>query len=69
MRDMITKLAILRGFLASAFDEWRDQVWRRDLDEYYCCSGGLTSWDICGCGGVTVRETFRRPSPQKEGGE
>jgi hypothetical protein len=47
------KVSILIGFLRGSFNEWRTEVWRRDLDEQYCCSGRE-----CGCGGATVEEVF-----------
>lgn len=54
------KLCILAGLLRHTFNEWRAEVWRRDLDEHHCCSGGTGSHNICGCGGVTVRGVFSR---------
>lgn len=56
--DLSAKLRILYGMLAHAFGEWRTEVWRRDLDDHHCCGGGTGSHNICGCGGVTVREVF-----------
>lgn len=49
--ETLTKLRILWGFLVCSFDSWREEVWRRDLDELYCCNG-----HECGCYGATVRE-------------
>jgi len=57
MGDTIRKLQILRMFLADSFDNWRTEVWHRDLGEQYCCSGRE-----CGCGGATVYEIH---GPQK----
>lgn len=51
MADLIFKLRVLRYLLRSAFEEWRDSVWRRDLDANYCCDGRE-----CGCAASTVRE-------------
>ena len=64
--DALTKFGILLSMVGAAFDEWRDSVWRRDLDEHHCCNGGTGSHNICGCEGVTVREVFA-PAPAKKG--
>lgn len=58
MTDALMKLRILLSMLGDAFGHWRREVWRRDLDERYCCGGGTGSHNICGCEGVTVREMF-----------
>ena len=61
MRDAITKIRILFGFLSSSVDAWKSEVWSRDLDERYCCDGRE-----CGCQGVSVREVYS-PAPKEEG--
>lgn len=66
MRDLLTKLGILKGLLLSAFEEWRKEIWAHDLDTPYCCPG--TMWDECGCGGATYRDIYVRPAPQHSGG-
>lgn len=58
MSDFATKLRILLDMLGTAFEGWRDEVWRRDLDDHHCCNGGTGSHNVCGCGGQTVREVF-----------
>lgn len=55
MRDVITKLMILRDMLCAAYGEWKQGVWDRDLDALWCCDGK----ECCCCGGSTVREVFR----------
>lgn len=61
--DLIFKLRVLRYLLRAAFEEWRDSVWRRDLDATYCCDGRE-----CCCGAETVREMWSwhvtPPAPQ-----
>lgn len=53
MRDAFDKLRILSHFLAAAYDNWRTEVWSRDLDQRYCCDGRE-----CCCGAMTVREVY-----------
>jgi hypothetical protein len=53
MKQIIPKLKILLIILMSAFDEWKTQVYPRDIDGHYCCNG-----DYCGCGGMTIRELY-----------
>lgn len=64
MGDLIFKLRILRFMIGGAYDEWRDSVWRRDLDSTYCCDGRE-----CCCAAETVREMWTWhviPTPLKE---
>lgn len=51
--DVIFKLRVLRYLLVSAYEEWRDSVWKRELDSRFCCDGYE-----CGCGASTVREMW-----------
>ena len=60
MRDTIFKLKILHQILVGAYDEWRKEIWEKDLDENYCCSGIEGGVAVCGCGGMTVREIYER---------
>lgn len=53
MSDLIFKLRVLRYLLVSGYEEWRDSVWKCDLDSLWCCDGRE-----CGCGGSTVREMW-----------
>ena len=53
MSDLIFKLRVLRYIVGNAYEEWRDSVWRRDLDSTYCCDGRE-----CCCGAETVREMW-----------
>lgn len=55
IKDVIWKISVL--FVSSKywFIEWRDQVWRVDLDEQVCCSG-LSVHFPCGCMGTTHRQ-------------
>jgi hypothetical protein len=55
MRDLITKLSILRGLLAYQFEQWRKDIWSHDLDDRYCCDGRE-----CGCQGASYREIYAR---------
>jgi hypothetical protein len=54
MNDALTKLVILRMMLRSTYDEWRQTVWKKDLDGLWCCDGRE-----CCCGGMTRREAFK----------
>lgn len=57
MRDAIMKLRLLwSGFLLQSFQEWRTEIWERDLDSRWCCDGRE-----CGCQGMTIREVFGPP--------
>lgn len=53
IRDVFTKLAILRRMLLGIFEQWCDDVWKQDLDAPYCCNGYM-----CGCRASTVREIY-----------
>ena len=55
MLDALWKLRVLlRYFAPHAWRDWRDEVWRKELDAYACCAGFE-----CGCGGATTRELWR----------
>lgn len=61
--DLIFKIRVLKMMVTASYEEWRDHVWSRDLDEPFCCDGRE-----CGCGGDTVREMWgwhinREPQP------
>lgn len=58
MRDIFDKLRILVFMLSETAGYWKEQIWEHGLDDYNCCSGGTGSHDVCGCFGVTVRETY-----------
>lgn len=74
MVDLIFKLRVLRYLLRNAYEEWRDTVWRKDLDSQYCCDGRE-----CCCGGETIQEmwswqvaksnSFTTSSSEPAGGE
>lgn len=53
MNDIVFKISLLRLFFCQAIDEWRQEIFNRDLDDRYCCDGRE-----CGCGGATVREMY-----------
>jgi len=61
MGEVIFKLHVLRVMVGDVYEEWRDSVWRRDLDSAYCCDGRE-----CGCGAETVREMWSWYLPKKE---
>jgi hypothetical protein len=62
--DLHFKARILHHMLRSAYEEWRDTIWKRDLDGQYCCDGRE-----CCCGGETLREmwTWHLPAPKTDG--
>jgi hypothetical protein len=53
MRDTLLKFRLLWIGLRVAFDEWRNEIWRKDLDGTYCCNGRE-----CGCYGMTRRQMY-----------
>lgn len=53
MGQIFRKFKLLVGLLTGTFNQWRTEVWKRDLDESYCCSGRE-----CGCGGDSVGQVF-----------
>ena len=50
MKDTLFKFKILYWLLLEHYEHWRKEIWNRDLDEVWCCSGRE-----CACGGETVR--------------
>ncbi len=55
MKDFVLKLKVLIGMLSEAFIEWKRIVNSESPDDRFCCTG-----DMCGCGGVTNREAWKR---------
>jgi hypothetical protein len=53
MSDVLFKLRILLSYLVSTVDEWKLEIWDKDLDSYYCCNGVM-----CACGGKTIGEQY-----------
>lgn len=57
MKDFLFKLRLLLTLVLAAADQWRTEIWREDLDGYYCCSGD-DPVSPCGCDGLTVRDVY-----------
>lgn len=53
MTDIIWKLRILPRFIFSAVHDWKESIWKRDINRYECCSG-----HECGCGGQTIKDMW-----------
>ncbi len=53
MRDTLLKFRLLWIGLRSAYEEWKSEVWKKDLDGQYCCDGRE-----CGCYAMTRREMY-----------
>lgn len=53
MKDIVFKLKLLHWFFCDAFQDWKQRVWEKDMDEPYCCNG-----NECGCYAVTNREMY-----------
>jgi len=53
MRDAMTKLRILMDMLVGTLSDWRENIWKSDLDSRVCCNGRE-----CCCDGVTIREIY-----------
>jgi len=53
MSDTIFKLRLLAALLRCSFEEWREQIWQRELDAPYCCGG-----HECGCMATTTRQLY-----------
>lgn len=53
MADFLDKLRILKMMLQGTYDEWKSEVWAKELDQRYCCDGRE-----CGCMASTVREVY-----------
>lgn len=60
MSDWLIKLRILRDLLLIAYAEWFEQIATKHLDDLYCCSGGSFPSDLCGCGGMTLRDLYTK---------
>lgn len=59
MRFWLWKLRVLVLLLRGAYEQWRTDVAPYSPDQPYCCDGGTSSLDICGCGGMTLREVYK----------
>ena len=46
---------LLTAFLLPAFEDWKTNLWSKDLDSRYCCDGRE-----CGCYGTTYRDMYER---------
>lgn len=53
MKQVFKKFICLYWFILSAYEDWRINVWKQDLDELYCCDGR-----DCLCGGATIEQTY-----------
>jgi len=53
MSDLSFKLKVLYWMVSSEVHSWYREVWKRDLDEHYCCDGRE-----CSCGGESVRDVW-----------
>jgi hypothetical protein len=54
--DVFLKLKILFSvFIGPTFEQWKKEIWDKDLDALYCCGG-----QECGCYGATIREVYTR---------
>ena len=56
MKDKILKLKILGIFFGDALQDWKENVWGKDLDEPYCCD-----CDGCECDNDTIRDAYLQP--------
>jgi len=70
VRNTIWKIRMLwRAFIGPAIEQWKQECWRRDPDEVYCCVPTIQS--PCGCYAATVREVWdesaRKPLSVEEG--
>lgn len=61
MKQAIEKLWILCQWIIGDFGNWKTEVWDRDLDGLYCCSGYE-----CGCMGCTVRDMYGMKKAPRE---
>ena len=53
MKDTIFKLKLLWIFLIDAYENWKREIWKRELDENQCCDGRE-----CCCGGASIRDSW-----------
>jgi len=53
MKDILTKIHILYFFISDAIHGWKKEIWKRDINDYYCCNG-----EMCGCRGSSIREVY-----------
>jgi len=53
MRDAMIKLRILIDMLVGAMSDWRENIWKSDLDSHVCCDDRE-----CCCDGATIREVY-----------
>jgi len=62
----MVKIRLFFLYIMSALWQWKEDVWKMDLDGLYCCDG-----KECSCGGLTNREALIEAgalskSPQNE---
>jgi hypothetical protein len=54
MIDIYIKIKILLAcFLSDSFCQWKNEVWKKELYENYCCNG-----EDCMCGGISIKEMY-----------
>lgn len=53
MSNALFKIRVLLMMFRHVYEEWRKDVWQRDLDSSYCCSGYE-----CGCQATSVRDLY-----------
>lgn len=60
MKDIFFKFKILYWLILDTCGTWKAEVWKRDLDERFCCDGR-----DCACGGMTVKDSWECCSKPK----
>lgn len=55
----IEKVKILFWLICDCLDEWKTEVWAKDLDDQICCDG-----QECGCGGATIGDIYSNVKPK-----
>lgn len=51
--DLVFKLRLLIFFIRNGVEDWKREIWNRELDAPYCCDGRE-----CGCQASTTRELY-----------
>ena len=68
--DKVRKIYILclciRDGIKDGYAYWDTRIRKYSLDDYVCCDGSIGPYNICGCGGSTIRQVWFRSRKEEK---